>query len=498
MFVLKRSLHNPILVPAKDHYWEASATFNLSLVKIGHIYHGYYRAISAPDHLRVPDQISIIGHTTSEDGFHFENRQPFISPEKEWERFGCEDPRVTYFEGKYYIFYTALSEFPYRASGIKIAVAVSEDGEKITERHLVTPFNGKAMTLFPERLNGKVTVMFSAHTDEPPARMCFAQADHIEELWSPDFWKEWHTHIDEWVIDPRRTPFDHVEVGAQPIKTPLGWLLIYSHIQNYFPHPDKFDRVFGVEALLTDFHDPRKILGRTNGAAMVPEEPYEQRGYVENIVFPTGALVEDRKLFIYYGAADTTVCRADVDILDFISTIHPVTRERYKMRRLREEPILLPIDHHQWEKTAVFNPGVLDIDGKVHLFYRALSGDNTSTIGLAVSKDGVRIDERFEEPIYVPREDFEIKKIANANSGCEDPRLTIIGDTIYMCYTAFDGVNPPRIALATISKTDFTAKNWRILMDSPILGEPKIPPTIAATIIKAKTFLLRLITEPVF
>ncbi|HEY4478888.1 MAG TPA: hypothetical protein VI981_00825, partial [Candidatus Paceibacterota bacterium] len=106
MFVLKRSLHNPILVPAKDHYWEASATFNLSLVKIGHIYHGYYRAISAPDHLRVPDQISIIGHTTSEDGFHFENRQPFISPEKEWERFGCEDPRVTYFEGKYYIFYT--------------------------------------------------------------------------------------------------------------------------------------------------------------------------------------------------------------------------------------------------------------------------------------------------------------------------------------------------------------------------------------------------------
>ncbi len=66
----------------------------------------------------------------------------------EWEKYGCEDPRVTFFEGNYYIFYTGLSTFPFNAQGIKVAVAVTKDFKTIDERHLVTPFNAKAMTLF--------------------------------------------------------------------------------------------------------------------------------------------------------------------------------------------------------------------------------------------------------------------------------------------------------------------------------------------------------------
>ena len=71
----------------------------------------------------------------------------FIVPKEEWDKFGCEDPRVTYFEGVFYTFYTALSKYPFSSDGIKVAVALSKDLEKITERHLVTPFNAKAMTL---------------------------------------------------------------------------------------------------------------------------------------------------------------------------------------------------------------------------------------------------------------------------------------------------------------------------------------------------------------
>ncbi len=61
MFVVKRSHHNPILTPDKDHYWEAFATFNMSVIKKGRTFYGVYRAIGAPDRLRTPSQVSIIG-----------------------------------------------------------------------------------------------------------------------------------------------------------------------------------------------------------------------------------------------------------------------------------------------------------------------------------------------------------------------------------------------------------------------------------------------------
>src|SRR3989344_8397117 len=145
MFVSKRSKHNPILVPDKDHFWEEFATFNLCPIKHRRKLFGFYRAISSVDVLQNPRQASIIGITESGDGVNFKDRRPFIAPKEAWEKFGCEDPRVTYFEGSFYIFYTALSEYPFNANGIKVAVAISKDLKKIKERHLVTPFNAKAM-----------------------------------------------------------------------------------------------------------------------------------------------------------------------------------------------------------------------------------------------------------------------------------------------------------------------------------------------------------------
>ena len=51
----------------------------------------------------------MIGIGKSKDGRHFEKRAPFITPVEEWEKYGCEDPRVTYFEGKLlYILYGAF------------------------------------------------------------------------------------------------------------------------------------------------------------------------------------------------------------------------------------------------------------------------------------------------------------------------------------------------------------------------------------------------------
>lgn len=461
MYVLRRSTHNPFLAPIADKHWEARATFNPSPVMKGNVTHVFYRALGRPDTLMTPAGLSTIGKAISIDGKHFQSRRQFIIPEEPWEKYGCEDPRVTYFEGKYYIFYTALGGQPFGPGNIKVACAISKDLETVEERHLITPFNAKAMTLFPERIGGKITVIVTAHTDEPPARIAIAQCDRIEELWDLSFWEKWHSELDEHTINPLRFEHDHVEVGSQPVKTKDGWLLFYSYIQNYFGGGE---RVFGIEALLLDLNDPMQIVGKTKGPIMVPEEIYEKYGMVPNIVFPTGALLhKNGRVDIYYGAADTVCARASLNLPDLLSAMLPTKRVELA-KRVKENPILKPIAEHPWENKEVFNAGILDLDDTIHIVYRAQGDDGVSRLGYATTKNGVKILDRENKPIYEPRADFESR-------GCEDPRLTKIGSTIYMVYTAFDGVHPPRVALTSISVKDFLAKRWS-KWAMPVLATP--------------------------
>ena len=183
MYVIRRSTHNPLITPVNDKQWEARATFNPSPVKKGNILHILYRALGRPDALMTPAGVSTIGKALSLDGKHFQNQRQFIIPSEPWDKYGCEDPRATLFEGKYYVFYTALGGMPFNAGNIKVACAISKDLETIEEKHLITPFNAKAAALVPERINGKVTLILTAHTDEPPARIAIAQCDKLEELW---------------------------------------------------------------------------------------------------------------------------------------------------------------------------------------------------------------------------------------------------------------------------------------------------------------------------
>jgi predicted GH43/DUF377 family glycosyl hydrolase len=396
-------------------------------------------------------RVSTIGHAESKDGRYFEKRSQLIAPEHDWEKFGCEDPRVTKIDDLYFIFYTALSVFPFSAEGIKIAVATTKDFKTIVEKHLVTPFNAKAMVLFPEKINGKYVAMLSAHTDRPPAVIALAEFDNLEQLWSEKYWEHWHSHIDDHRINFGEKENDHLEVGAPPVKTKDGWLLIYSHIQNYFSD----QKIFGIEAVLLDLDNPSKIIARTASPLLVPEETYEEFGQVPNVIFPSGSFIRGDRLHIYYGATDTTGCRADVNLQDLLSSMkkEPVL-ERYK-----KNPILRPVKWHKWENKAVFNPAAIEIKGNVQIVYRAMGEEDTSVMGCAVSKDGKDIDERLNKPVYVPRAPFE-SKFHPGNSGCEDPRITKIGDNLFMLYTAYDGVNPPGVAATNISVKNFLARNW--------------------------------------
>lgn len=311
--LIERSDKNPILKPKKNHSWEANAVFNgCPIRKEGGIYL-LYRALSSPHYntaTKLELSVSSIGIAKSKNGIDFRDRQRFIAPEKPWEYFGCEDPRVTKLDNKYYIFYTALSNYPFGSEEIKVGLAISKDLETIQEKHLITPFNAKGMALFPEKINGEIWAVLTVNTDQPPAKICLASFKKEDGIWSGKYWQKWYKNIDKNYLDLQRKPQDQIEVGTPPIKTECGWLLIYSYISNYFSP----NSIFGIEAALLDLKNPNQIIGKTKASFLNPEKHYEQIGLIPNIVFPSGALLEKNLLYLYYGAADTTCCVAFVDM----------------------------------------------------------------------------------------------------------------------------------------------------------------------------------------
>jgi predicted GH43/DUF377 family glycosyl hydrolase len=126
------------------------------------------------------------------------------------------------------------------------------------------------------------------------------------------------------------------------------------------------------------------------------------------------------------------------------------------MKRFEGNPILKPTGKHYWESRAVFNAAAISIDKQIHLLYRAMGNDNISRIGYAVSSDGYHIDERLPDPIFSPLMETE-------NEGCEDPRLTLMDDSLIMTYTAFGDYafhKVYQIALTSIPISNFLARQW--------------------------------------
>lgn len=131
-----------------------------------------------------------------------------------------------------------------------------------------------------------------------------------------------------------------------------------------------------------------------------------------------------------------------------------------RLKRYHGNPILEKNPEVSWEAGSVLNPSVLYEDGLFRMVYRATNdikrdedGGYMSSIGYAESRDGKHFT-RFPQPLLSPDQDYE-KKL-----GCEDPRVTKIGDTYYLYYTAVGGNEDDweiRIALAT--SKDF--KKWK-------------------------------------
>jgi predicted GH43/DUF377 family glycosyl hydrolase len=81
------------------------------------------------------------------------------------------------------------------------------------------------------------------------------------------------------------------------------------------------DHIYSACAALLDINNPGKVLARLPYALFSPEYDWELKGEVNNVVFPTGTTVFGNTLFIYYGAADTQIACASLNIDELVSEL---------------------------------------------------------------------------------------------------------------------------------------------------------------------------------
>lgn len=274
-------------------------------------------------------------------------------------------------------------------------------------------------------------------------------------------------HEDGEVLEGRRKAFDATTLEPLSAKLiPQGILLVYTA-------RNTSGRLV-VGAAIFDRDTPKKLLWQSDQAL------WELPAQASKNTLVLGGADIGKYFFVYTQAPGKPVeyfplarywetftkDRPNKIILPVRKKGVPIHLERFE-----SNPVLEPITKHSWEAFATFNPAALFLDGRVHLLYRAQGYDGLSVLGYASSTDGIRIDERLDRPAFISSRPFDTISTTQGNatqyisgggtSGCEDPRLVEIDGSVYLIYIAFDGINPPGVALSYISKKNFLAKRFK-------------------------------------
>ena len=232
---------------------------------------------------------------------------PLLSPGPDaawYETLGCEDPRITYVpeQDQHVIAYVGSS-----SQGAGVCLATTRDFRSAQRLGLVIhPYN-KDAALFPRRIGGR-WLLLHRPTAGPLENVWLSESDDLRHWGNPLC-----------VLEENQQPgWDSGKVGAgpTPIETPDGWLLIFHGVQL-----EETGWLYRVGMALLDLEDPSRIVAKYPTWVFGPQAPYELRGEKPGIVFPTGAVVRDGTLHLYYGAADTTVCLATARLDDLLSAL---------------------------------------------------------------------------------------------------------------------------------------------------------------------------------
>ena len=207
------------------------------------------------------------------------------------------DPRVVFIEDRYWM--TWCNGY----NGPTIGIGYTFDFKEFFQcENAFLPFNRNGV-LFPKKINGKYAML------SRPSDNGHTPFGDIYISYSPDM-KYWGEHR----CVMKATPFEDsawqctkIGAGPIPILTNDGWLMIYHGVINTC---NGFRYAMGTAIL--DENKPDIVKYRTQPYLLGPAEHYEMVGDVPNVVFPCAALhdIEQDKLAIYYGAADTVVAMA--------------------------------------------------------------------------------------------------------------------------------------------------------------------------------------------
>jgi predicted GH43/DUF377 family glycosyl hydrolase len=222
-----------------------------------------------------------------------------IFPISATEKNGIEDARFVRFvddDGsiKYFATYTA-----YDGSVIMPKLLETETFYYFT----VSPLQGeiamnKGMALFPRKIKGKYAML--GRIDGASNYISFS-----------DDYKVWNDAIK---IQEPKYPWELIKIGncGSPIETSEGWLVLTHGVGQM--------KEYVLGASLFDLDDPTKEIGRLKSPLMVPNTE-EREGYVPNVLYSCGAMINNGDLIIPYGISDFASTFACVKVQDLLQAL---------------------------------------------------------------------------------------------------------------------------------------------------------------------------------
>lgn len=261
------------------------------------------------------DWTSRIGYAVSPDGIHWNRMtQPVLEPHDSTDSRGVEDPRITNIDGIFYMAYTAYGRDHFNGDGSiqegtgitpMLARSLNLISWEIIGPLTVGEFN-KDHLLFPRKINGRYVAF---HRREPDVWIAYS-----------DDLRTWPKTYMSRIYGPRPdNDWDCYKVGSNgvPIETEHGWVCLYHGVDK----ATLGTATYRTGVILLDLEDPTRVIHRPKKPIFWPEELWEMRGDVPNVVFTCANPVVNGIVYVFYGGADHVIGLATCSLTDLIDYV---------------------------------------------------------------------------------------------------------------------------------------------------------------------------------
>jgi predicted GH43/DUF377 family glycosyl hydrolase len=235
---------------------------------------------------------------------------PLLAPEpdKPYESWGVEDPRLTWVE-ELECWVIAFTSFG--PGGPGLSLATTKDFQSVERLGLVRAPEDKNGGLLPRRINEDFVLLHRPVTALTHRADIWLSRSQDLHSWAPP----------EPVLAARPGGWwdsARIGIGPPPIETPEGWLLIYHGVRETVA-----GALYRAGLALLDLDEPTRVLRRCSEWVLGPREDYELMGDVPGVVFPCGLIhrPDSDELRLYYGAADSCIALATASLSEVLSFV---------------------------------------------------------------------------------------------------------------------------------------------------------------------------------